>query len=171
MRARATRSSAPVSHRRLASSLRRRHRRHILISHRHDPLRLTAPSCGPSDHARYTKFPTVPSREIDTMRRTPQRVPTCGLTSHGRVSGTHRPPQPPILEGLRENVDTFTGGAGLVACACPRPWTWNGPDTINPAKETTLRKQRRERCARRPAAASSSTAFRPHHPDTIRSHK
>ena len=30
-----------------------------------------------------------PSREIDALQRTHQRVPTCRLTSHDRVSGTH----------------------------------------------------------------------------------
>ena len=39
------------------------------------------------------------SREIDTMRRTRQRVPTCGLTSHDRVSGTHRPSPPGCQRG------------------------------------------------------------------------
>ena len=52
---------SPVFHRRLIGGPVRRQRRHILISHRHDPSRPTAPSCGPSDHARYTNFPTVPA--------------------------------------------------------------------------------------------------------------
>ncbi len=50
----------PVLHRRLAGSVASRQRGQILISHRHDPSRPTAHSCGPSDHARYTKFRTVP---------------------------------------------------------------------------------------------------------------
>ncbi len=60
LRAQATSSSAPVIHRRLISSPVRRHSRHILISYRHDPFRPTAHNCGPSDHARYTKFLTDP---------------------------------------------------------------------------------------------------------------
>ncbi len=55
---------SPVAHRRLTRSLARRQRRHILISHRHDPLRPTAPSCGPSDHDRYTKNPTGPRMSV-----------------------------------------------------------------------------------------------------------
>ena len=34
------------------------------------------------------------------MRRTRQRVPTCGLTSHDRVSGTHRA-EVTLIEGVR----------------------------------------------------------------------
>ncbi len=49
----------PVGHRRLAGSLARRHSRHAKISRRHDPPQPTAPGRGPSDHARYTKFPSV----------------------------------------------------------------------------------------------------------------
>ena len=49
----------PVLHRRLISGLIRRHRRHILISHRHDPSRPATPDRRPSEHARYTTFPSV----------------------------------------------------------------------------------------------------------------
>ena len=51
---------SPAGHRRLPSSIARRHSRPVKISRRHDPPQPTAPGCGPSDHARYTKFPTVP---------------------------------------------------------------------------------------------------------------
>ena len=50
----------PVLHRCLVGSLARRHSRHVMISHRHDPSQPTALSCGPSDHARYTNFLTGP---------------------------------------------------------------------------------------------------------------
>ena len=51
---------SPVPHRRLAGSLARRQNRQNPISHRHDPSQSAAPSRGPSDHNRYTKFLTGP---------------------------------------------------------------------------------------------------------------
>ena len=49
----------PVLHRRLTGGLFRRHSRHIMTSRRHDPFWPAAPGRGPSNHARYTKFPSV----------------------------------------------------------------------------------------------------------------
>ena len=66
-------------------------RRHILISHRHDPSRPAAPNRGPSDHARYTKFLTGPPR---TPRQGPMTTNAKRLQqSHDSLAHTDMSPQ------------------------------------------------------------------------------
>ena len=95
----APRAARPHHHLEPPTTPTTHHRLHRPLQHPPPPPLTRPPTPGPARPSE-PAIPAPRSHEIDTMRRTPQRVPTCGLTSHDRVSGTHRPPQPPILEGL-----------------------------------------------------------------------
>ncbi len=112
---------SPVLHRRLARSIARRHSRPVMISHRHDPPQPTAQSCGPSDHARYTKFPTVPAAPLKTemcpgvllgFRRS-----CCRILGGGPLRQRGYPARSAVAAGRR--VDCLAAADRLAGAALP----------------------------------------------------